>query len=61
MTILASSAAANILAHLDEEQRAQLKHMAEERQEFRDDHREWMKTRKDRHHDRHHPPPPEGS
>lgn len=61
MTILASSAAANVLALLNEEQRAQLKNMAEERQEFLDDHREWVKAHKDGRRDRRPAPPPEDS
>lgn len=61
MTILASAAAANVLGFLDEEQRAQLKEMAQERQEFRSERKETMKARKDRHRDRRPAPPPEGS
>lgn len=59
MTILASATAANVLALLDEEQRAQLEDMAAERQEFRADHKKRMKEHKDRHRDRQ--PAPTGS
>lgn len=61
MTVLASATAAKVLSLLDDEQRAQLKNMAEERQEFRADRKEWRKAHEDGHRNRRSAPPPEGS